>query len=98
MTWHDDPVWLRAHLRDLTDHFERDQVTPWSLDDAPPDFIERLLRAIVGVELHVRSVQIKRKLSQNRSEADRQGAIAGLFDTDGSAASMVARLMVAATR
>lgn len=97
VTWHDDPVWLRAHLRDLTDHFERDQVTPWSLDDAPPDFIERLLGVIAGVELHVRSVQIKRKLSQNRSEADRQGAIAGLFDTDDSASSMVARLMVAAT-
>jgi len=97
VTWYDDPARLRDHLRNLTDHFEHDQVTPWSLDDAPADFIERLLGGIVGVDLHVRSVQIKRKLSQNRTEADRQGVIAGLFDTDDPAASMVARLMAAAT-
>ncbi len=96
VSWHGDRAWLRDHLADLTDHFERGQSTPWALDDAPPDFVDRLLGAITGLELHVRAVQIKRKLSQNRTEADRQGAIAGLRGSDDPAGPTVAGLMAAA--
>jgi transcriptional regulator len=46
--------------------------------DAPESYVEKQLRAIVGVEMVVESVTGKAKLSQNRSEEDRAGVIAGL--------------------
>ncbi len=49
----------------------------WAVGDAPEDFIARQLRAIVGVEIEITSLDGKRKLSQNRSDADRLGVIAG---------------------
>lgn len=96
LCWQSDGAWLRDHLRALSDRFERDEPTPWSLDDAPADFLERLMGLIVGLEVHVRSVRIKRKLSQNRAEADRQGVIAALVEGDDAAGREVARLMIAA--
>ena len=53
----------------------------WAIHDAPHDFIERQLRAIVGIELTIERVEAKRKLSQNRSDDDRAGVIAGLRGT-----------------
>ena len=48
------------------------------MDDAPPDYIESELRAIVGIELRISRLEGKRKLSQNRAPADVDGVIAGL--------------------
>jgi transcriptional regulator len=79
--WRRDPEWLRAHLALLTERFERPQAKPWALTDAPEDYLQAQLAGVVGVELAVRQVQVKRKLSQQRSPTDRQGVIAGLFDT-----------------
>ncbi|MGI9616097.1 MAG: FMN-binding negative transcriptional regulator, partial [Acidimicrobiales bacterium] len=80
---HDDEAWLRRLVSDLTDHNEQqvteDDGTPaWHVDDAPLDFIDKQLRAIVGLELHVSRIEAKQKLSQNRDEPDRQGAAGGL--------------------
>ena len=82
LTWIDDPAWLKAQLALLTDRFERAQAKPWALDDAPDDYIERQLAGIVGVELAIREVRVKRKLSQNRAPADRLGVTAGLSGSD----------------
>jgi len=76
--WRDETDWLLANVTDLTNRFEAGQPKPWAVSDAPGDFIDRLLRAVVGVELRVDRVEAKRKLSQNRSEADRLGVIATL--------------------
>jgi transcriptional regulator len=46
--------------------------------DAPSEFIDRQLKAIVGVEIEITSIEAKRKLSQNRSTVDRDGVIDGL--------------------
>ena len=73
-----DADWTEQLVRDLTDHHESSNTDPWSVDDAPADHIEGLLRAIVGVELEVTEVVAKRKLSQNRPADDVDGAIAGL--------------------
>ena len=54
--------------------------------DAPPDYIESMLKAIVGIELQITSIQAKRKLSQNRPEADIAGTIAGLTAAGGASA------------
>jgi transcriptional regulator len=78
MTVHDDPDWLADVVRRLTDHHEADQPAPWSVDDAPEKFFRGQLRAIVGVEVSIKRVEAKFKLSQNRPAADVDGVIGGL--------------------
>ena len=65
-------------VESLTIRYESEREQPWSVDDAPADYLNRMLRGIVGVEFVVERVEGKAKLSQNRSEADRAGVIAGL--------------------
>lgn len=83
---HDDPAWVEQNVRDLTERHEARRPQPWSVDDAPPQFIEGLLRAIVGVELVITRIEAKFKLSQNRPAADINGVISGLL-TDGHEAT-----------
>jgi transcriptional regulator len=78
VTVHDDPAWVEQNVRDLTDRHEAGRPQPWSVDDAPPQFIEKQLRAIVGVELLVTRIEASFKLSQNRSAADVDDVISGL--------------------
>jgi transcriptional regulator len=75
---HDDARWVEALVRRLTDRHEAEREKPWSVDDAPPPYLAGQLRAIVGVEMLIDRVEGKFKLSQNRSEADVDGVIAGL--------------------
>ena len=75
---HDDVVWLESLVRRLTDRHESMRPQRWSVDDAPRDYIESQLRAIVGVELRISRVEAKAKLGQNRSSADIDGVIGGL--------------------
>ena len=77
---HDDREWLRAIVTDLTDQHEahRSLESRWAVTDAPGDFFDKQLRAIVGIEVRIDSIVGKRKLSQNRSEADRSGAAGAL--------------------
>ena len=75
---HDDPAWVRGLVTRLTDRHEQPRDQPWAVTDAPPDYIDKNLRPIVGVELAVDSVEAKAKLSQNRSDEDRAGVARGL--------------------
>lgn len=77
-TLHKDRKWLLAHVRALTETQEGGRSLPWSIDDAPADFIEAKLDGIVGVELYVTRVEGKAKLSQNRSDADVNGVVEAL--------------------
>jgi transcriptional regulator len=98
LVWHEDRAWLRANVAALTDRFERGRAAPWSIEDAPPAYIDGMLGAVVGVELRITRVQIKRKLSQNRNAADRAGVIAGLADgadADGRAVAEAMRALEA---
>lgn len=79
---HDDPTWVRQLVSDLTDHHESarhdlDVAERWAVTDAPSDFVDKQLRAIVGIEIDITRLDGKRKLSQNRSDADRLEVIAG---------------------
>ncbi|HEX4377516.1 MAG TPA: FMN-binding negative transcriptional regulator [Steroidobacteraceae bacterium] len=74
----EDPLWLRALVDRLTLTHERSQNTPWQVTDAPADYFDRMLHAIVGVEVQVHQVEGKFKGSQNRSTADRQSVAAHL--------------------
>jgi len=75
---HDDVDWLAAHVRSLTEAHEAARPEPWTVDDAPERYVAGQLRAIVGVEVRIRRVEAKWKLSQNRPGADIDGVIAGL--------------------
>lgn len=75
---HDDPDWVHALVTRLTDRHEQPRDEPWHVTDAPADYVVKNLRAIVGVELLVESVEAKAKLSQNRSDEDRSGVAEGL--------------------
>jgi transcriptional regulator len=55
---------------------------PWRLDDAPADYIDRNLAAITGLRLPIERLEGKWKLSQNRTDADREGVLAGLDAMD----------------
>ena len=89
---HHDPDAIQSIVRDLTDLHEGQRTrvdaspTRWSVNDAPAAFIERQLRAIVGLEMSIDRVDAKRKLSQNRSDRDHAGVAAGLA-TSGLAGS-----------
>jgi transcriptional regulator len=77
-----DADWLRDAVTMLTDVHESARAAAgydaWSVEDAPEKYVAGQLRAIVGVEVRVERVEAKRKLSQNRSEEDRAGVVAGL--------------------
>jgi transcriptional regulator len=77
---HDDVEWLGAHVRRLTEAHESYRPEPWAVSDAPERFVAGQLRAIVGVEVRIRRVEAKWKLSQNRPGADIDGVVAGLTD------------------
>lgn len=77
---HDDLAWLETLVRMLTDRQEADRAQPWSVDDAPHEYVTGTLRAAVGVELRITRVEAKAKLGVERSAADVDGVIDGLRD------------------
>lgn len=78
LTVHEDPEWLRAFVTELTNRHEAPSARPWHVTDAPSDYIDGLLKAIVGIELRITSLEGKWKMSQNRPVADRAGVADGL--------------------
>jgi transcriptional regulator len=89
-TVHDDPDWVREAVTLLTDTHEAARDDRWSVTDAPEKYVAGQLRAIVGVEVLVESVEGKAKLSQNRSEDDRRGVVEGLSHESAPGAAVVA--------
>jgi len=75
---HDDREWLRRHVTELTAAHEAGEERPWEPADAPADFLDQMLAAIVGVEIPIATLEGKWKVGQNRNDADRRGAVAGL--------------------
>lgn len=93
ISWHHDPVWLRQLLERLTHTHESGRSQPWQVSDAPADYVERMLGAIVGFELPVSAVTGKWKLGQNRSVDDRAGVVSGLEAELSTAATEMAEWM-----
>ena len=85
---------LLAVVTDLTQRHEAEKPDPWAVTDAPPEFIDSMLKAIVGFRLPISRIDGKRKLSQNRLPNDRTGVIEGLKDHGGLAETAIADLMV----
>lgn len=74
----DDERWLRAIIGRLTKASESHQPTPWRMGQAPPDYTREQLGMIVGIEIEIHRTIAKFKASQNRTDADRLGAAAGV--------------------
>jgi transcriptional regulator len=77
----DDAPWLRELVGRLTDRHEAPRPAPWSVGDAPADYVQTMLRAIVGIRIPIERLVGKWKVSQNRSQADREGVAQGLGDS-----------------
>lgn len=74
----DDAEWLRDLVAALTREHEAAQAAPWSVDDAPADYLQAMLKGIVGIEIAISDLQGKWKMSQNQPEINRRGVVAGL--------------------
>jgi transcriptional regulator len=95
VTVHQDAGWLRDAVTLLTEQNEQRRGAPWAVTDAPERFVEKQLRAIVGVQFAIERVEGKAKLSQNRSDADAAGVVAGLRREGGGREHAVADAMEA---
>ncbi|QHJ00023.1 FMN-binding negative transcriptional regulator [Xylophilus rhododendri] len=78
LRFQDDEKFLRGVLARLTRTHEADQPRPWRMGDSAPEFIDGMLKAIVGVEIEIGRIVGKSKLSQNKEARDRLGAADGL--------------------
>jgi transcriptional regulator len=67
---HEDPEWLGRQVRLVTDQFETERSPKWSVDDSTTAYVDAQLKAIVGIEIEVRAITGKAKLSQNRPGID----------------------------
>jgi transcriptional regulator len=95
VTFHRDPGWLRDIVTRLTRKHEGGRAYPWRIQDAPPAYIDGQLRGIVGFEMIVTQVEAKEKLSQNRSQDDRAGVVAGLRESADPGSQAIADLVAA---
>lgn len=89
----DDPSRLRDHVTRLTQAHESARAAPWAVSDAPADYIDKMLGAIVGFTLTIARLEGKWKMSQNRVQLDRAGVLAGLTREGGAAQEAVADVM-----
>lgn len=78
----DDRERLHEIVSRLTDLHEAGRADRWAVSDAPEGFVQAQLKGIVGVRMPISRIEGKRKLSQNRSEADRLGVARGLADSE----------------
>lgn len=82
LTIRDDERFVRGVVARLTLTHEADEPRPWKMGDSPPDYIDAMLQAIVGIEIAITRLEGKAKLSQNRDLRDREGAIDALRQRD----------------
>jgi transcriptional regulator len=92
-----DQAWLLAHVGELSHQQESPYTAPWSMADAPENYVAMLARGIVGLKLVITRLEGKVKMSQNRELRDRAGVVEGLArrgeGQDAATAALVARLL-----
>lgn len=93
LTTFDDRTRLEDVVARLSARHEAREATPWTVEEAPRDYIDRLLGAIVGVELAIDRIEGKRKLNQDKSDADRAGVADALARSDDARDVALARAM-----
>lgn len=91
----EDPAWLLEFLGKLTARHEQQVGKNWKIEDAPADYIEKMLSAIVGIEIPITRIEGKWKTSQNQPEVNRASVAAGLSEIGSDEALAMARLVQA---
>jgi transcriptional regulator len=89
----DDREWLRGLVGRLTNRHEAARAQPWKVSDAPDDYIEKMLGAIIGIEIPLTRLVGKWKASQNQPAANRNGVIKGLGELSGPDAKTIAAII-----
>lgn len=91
---HDDPEWAGGAAAELTELMESARGAPWRLEESPADHVSRLARSVVGLDIRVREITGKAKLSQNRPAADRASVREALAAGDAGERSVAAWMEV----
>lgn len=73
-------TWLREQVSQMTGTMEQERVTPWKIEDAPADYLDKQIKAIIGLEIEITEIKGKWKMSQNRAPEDAAGVVQGLSD------------------
>jgi len=94
----DNASWLRAQLEALTDHNEAFFPEPWAVSDAPPEYVEKIMAAIVGVEMVITKLLGKWKASQNQSTQNQMGVVSGLKESGFPESEAMATLVEAGAK
>ena len=89
----EDRRWLREFVERLTNHHEASRSTPWKVTDAPADYLDKQLGAIVGLEMPIARLLGKWKASQNRPAHDQDGVVEGLLQEGRESATAMAGLV-----
>ena len=74
----DDLDWVRQQLLELTEQHEAERVEPWALTDAPGDYIDKQLGALVGLQVLASRIEAKTKASQNQPKANQASILQAL--------------------
>ena len=90
----EDSAWLLEHVTHLTDEHEAQAALPWKVSDAPKEYLDQMLRGIVGIEIPISRLQGKWKTSQNRKVPDRLGVVAGLSSQSSEPSRQMAELVM----
>ena len=85
----DDADWLLAQLAALTAEHEAQLAQPWAVSDAPADYIEKMLGAVIGIEIPISRLIGKWKVSQNQPPANQASLIAALEETGNPMAELI---------
>ena len=78
-----DAHWCLNLVSRLSTQHEQERDKPWSVSDAPQEYIEKMLSAVVGLEIEVNSLVCKVKASQNQTSENKQGVVSGLLSEPG---------------
>ena len=89
----DDPNRAREHVERLVHRHEVGRTEPWKVTDAPPDYIDKQLGAIIALEIPIARLTGKWKVSQNRIARDRDGVVESLLREDRDSAASMADLV-----
>ena len=75
---HDDAHWVRQQVTELTRQQELSRPQPWAVSDAPQDYIDAMVKAIVGIEIQLTELHGKWKVSQNQVSANQNSVVQAL--------------------
>lgn len=90
----EDSCWILDVLNRLTDTQESQRTEPWKVSDAPSAYIDKMLRAVVGIEITIDRVEGRLKVSQDEDEQDRRGTVDGLQHSTDASTQVLASLVL----